>query len=239
MLLPYFFINSFDNSNTIVLSEETSKHCIQVLRMKEDEHLQLTDGNGNLIIGRIINPDKKHCAVAVEEKKTIDQKTKKIFIAISLLKNATRFEWFLEKGTEIGVSGIFPMICERTECQRFRYERMKNILVAAMLQSEQAWLPFLHEPQSFEKTVSSFCHDQRLIAHCENDESKNNIAFKAVSNETIVLIGPEGDFTRDEIDLAVKYKFQSVSLGHTRLRSETAAIVAATLLANGPYKTIP
>lgn len=232
MSLPYFFIHDFGNTNTITLPEETSKHCIQVLRMKEDEQLQLTDGKGNLFTTRITNADKKHCVVAVEEKKFQQPNSKKISIAISLLKNTNRFEWFLEKATEIGVNEIIPLLCERTERQHFRFERMNNILISAMLQSQQAWLPFLHEPQPFERIIASSTYSQKLIAHCEDDNNKNNIASVVTSNETQILIGPEGDFTQQEIDMALKNNYRSVSLGQTRLRSETAGVVAAALLMN-------
>lgn len=232
MSLPYFFIHDFENINTITLPEETSKHCIQVLRMKEREQLQLTDGKGNLLIARITNADRKHCAVTVEEKKFLQPNSKKISIAISLLKNTNRFEWFLEKATEIGVAEIVPLLCERTERQHFRFERMNNILISAMLQSQQAWLPVLHEPQPFEKSIASSAYPQKLIAHCEDDNNKNNIVSISSLNEIQILIGPEGDFTKQEIEMALKNNYQPVSLGQTRLRSETAGVVAAALLMN-------
>lgn len=232
MSFPYFFIDDFGSSHTIVLPEETSKHCVQVLRMKQGEQLQLTDGKGNLCTARIIDADRKHCTVTVEEKKFEQQPVRKISIAISLLKNASRFEWFLEKATEIGVSEIIPLLCERTERHHFRFDRMNNILISAMLQSQQAWLPVLHEPQMFDKIVSSSDHAQKFIAHCENDEAKNNIALVNKKNEIQILIGPEGDFTKEEIEKALQQNYQPVSLGDTRLRAETAGIVAATLLMN-------
>src|SRR5262245_125511 len=117
MSLPYFFIKNLSNSSTIELPEDTSKHCIQVLRMKEGERLQLTDGKGNLVTARITSVDRKHCTVNVEEKKFAERNSKKISVALSLLKNPGRFEWFLEKATEIGISEIIPLICERTESQ--------------------------------------------------------------------------------------------------------------------------
>jgi 16S rRNA (uracil1498-N3)-methyltransferase len=230
MSIPYFFINNFNNSNTIILSEETSKHCIQVLRMKKGEQLQLTDGNGNLVTAHILNADRKNCEVVIEEKRFQSPLPGKISIAISVLKNPIRFEWFLEKVTEMGITEIIPLLCKRTERQHFRFDRMKNILIAAMLQSEQAWLPVLHQPQQVEKIISSSPYAQKIIAHCENDENKKNINAIIISHDAQILIGPEGDFTKDEIELAAKNNYQPVSLGKTRLRSETAGIVAAALL---------
>lgn len=231
MALPYFFIETLSQQDVIILPEETSRHCIQVLRMKAGEQLQLTDGKGNLFTVRISKPDKKNCVVAVEEKTFIPPNIKKVSIGISLLKNANRFEWFLEKATEMGIGEIIPLICKRTERQHFRFERMRNILVAAMLQSQQAWLPLLQEPQPVEKIISLSGYSQKLIAHCE-ETNKKPLRDIAEGNEIQILIGPEGDFTPEEIELALQHHFQPVSLGSTRLRTETAGIVAAALLMN-------
>jgi len=231
MALPYFFIDTLNPQDAIVLPEETSRHCIQVLRMKAGEQLQLTDGKGNLFTVRISKADKKNCIVAVEEKTYVPPNIKKVSIAISLLKNANRFEWFLEKATEMGVSEVIPLICKRTERQHFRFERMNHILVAAMLQSQQCWLPVLQEPQPFEKIISLSVYAQKLIAHCE-ETNKKPLRNIAEGNEIQILIGPEGDFTPEEIELALQDHFQPVSLGSTRLRTETAGIVAAALLMN-------
>jgi len=228
--LPYFFVENFSELNTDVLPEETSKHCIQVLRMKEGGKLQLTDGKGNLATARITSADRKHCRVNIEEKKFEERNSKKISVALSLLKNSGRFEWFLEKATERGVSEIIPLICERTERQHFRPERMNNILIAAMLQSEQLWLPVLHKPQPFEKLIASSAYIQKLIAYCADDKNRRDITSLEVQTETQILIGPEGDFTTFEIKQALANNYIPVSLGRTRLRSETAGIIAATLL---------
>jgi 16S rRNA (uracil1498-N3)-methyltransferase len=232
MSLPYFFIENLSSSNTIILPEDTSKHCIQVLRMQEGEQLKLTDGKGNLVTARITRADRKHCGVNIEEKKFEERNSKKISVALSLLKNRGRFEWFLEKATEIGVSEIIPLICERTERQHFRPERMNNILIAAMLQSEQTWLPVLHQPQPFEKVVTSSAYIQRLIAHCGDDKNKSDIISVKAQTKTQILIGPEGDFTAPEIKEALANNYIPVSLGRTRLRSETAGLIAITLLIN-------
>ena len=233
MQLQRFYEQTILLTNThFVLTEDASKHCIQVLRMREGEQLQLTDGRGNLFTARIINANRKHCTVNVEEKKFYQPSERKISIAISLLKNASRFEWFLEKATEIGVSEIIPLLGERTERQHFRFDRMNNILISAMLQSRQTWLPVLQEPQHFEKIVLSSQYPQKFIAHCENDKGKNDLASVAKESVIQILIGPEGDFTKEEIEKALQQNYQPVSLGNTRLRAETAGIVAATLLMN-------
>ncbi|HNR15105.1 MAG TPA: RsmE family RNA methyltransferase [Chitinophagaceae bacterium] len=232
MALPFFYISHYKNEQQVMLDEDTSRHVVQVLRMKTGEQLNLTDGRGNLLTCVITEVHKKHCTVAVKETQYIEPPKRKISIAISLLKNANRFEWFLEKATEIGVNEIIPLVCERTEKEKFRYDRMEQISVSAMLQSQQTWLPAIHDPVQFEDLVfRQFDNDEKLIAHClQNDKiSLSNHQITKSSNQ-LILIGPEGDFTRKEIELALTNQFVPVSLGETRLRTETAGIVAATLL---------
>ncbi len=232
MSVPFFYETEIPQLHShFTLSEETSKHCIQVLRMKVGEYLQLTNGLGILYKATIVSEDKKKTIVLIEEAKTITAHSKKIIIAISLLKTNNRFEWFLEKATEIGVAEIQPIITARTEHHRFRHDRMNAILIAAMLQSQQAWLPVLQEPVSYADLIRKSAHAQKLIAHCEED-SKQFIKDLPLSNDTQILIGPEGDFSKEEIKLALDNHYLPVSLGDTRLRAETAGIVAATLLAN-------
>ncbi|MFI5132880.1 MAG: 16S rRNA (uracil(1498)-N(3))-methyltransferase [Chitinophagales bacterium] len=232
MTSPFFYITEYDSSQKqIVLDEDTSKHIVQVLRMKTGEKINLTDGKGNLLTAEITDAHKKHCTAEVKETRNQQPATRNITIAISLLKNTNRFEWFLEKATEIGVNEIIPLICERTEKEKFRHERLQSVLISAMLQSQQCWLPILHEPIELKKVVEESHHDQKFIAHC-NEGEKRNLADLVNENlsSQIILVGPEGDFTKEEIDFAIQHHFTAVSLGDTRLRAETAGIVAATLL---------
>jgi len=232
MALPFFYIADFNSSQKeIVLDEDTSRHVVQVLRMKEEEKLNLTDGKGSLMTAEVIDAHKKHCSVKIEATSHELRATRQITIAISLLKNTSRFEWFLEKATEIGVSQIIPLICERTEKQKFRFDRMKGICISAMLQSQQTWVPVLQEPKQFNHlAIEQFENQQKFIAHCEESGQKNNLSTFQSLNSSTILIGPEGDFTKQEIELALQNNFIPVSLGETRLRSETAGIVSATLL---------
>lgn len=233
MALPIFFIDAFGTgASLITLNEETSKHVVQVLRMQVGEELNLSDGRGHLITAVITEAHKKHCVVKVKGVSFKEEGERKTTIAISLVKNASRFEWFLEKATEIGVNEIIPLICERTERQHFRYERMKGILVSAMLQSQQVWLPVLREPVRYEDLMNLKSEDSlKLIAHCEETERQqlSNLQVKQSSN-SIILIGPEGDFSPGEIELALNHNFQPVALGETRLRTETAGMVAAVMM---------
>ncbi|HET9744119.1 MAG TPA: RsmE family RNA methyltransferase, partial [Chitinophagaceae bacterium] len=198
MALPYFYIESVDPSQKeFELDEDTSRHVVQVLRMKEGERLNLTDGKGTLIEAEITSEHKKRCTVRIIDSRLTSHVSRKIIIAISLLKNASRFEWFLEKATEIGVSEIIPLICERTEKQKFRYDRMKGICISAMLQSQQTWLPSLHEPKPFDYlTIEQFDDTRKLIAHCDNGERKTlssvvtDDALKNLRRTSLILIGP-------------------------------------------------
>jgi 16S rRNA (uracil1498-N3)-methyltransferase len=233
MNLPFFYISNYDGTQKqIMLDEDTSKHVVQVLRMKVGEQINLTDGKGNLITCEIIDDHKKHCTVMVQGTRYKQQGTRRVSVAISLLKNANRFEWFLEKATEIGVSEIIPLICERTEKEKFRYDRLNGICISAMLQSQQTWLPVLQEPTNFANfAVKNFDDYSKFIAHCENEETKQQLnSILSTFNPQLICIGPEGDFTPAEIELAVQHNFIPVSLGETRLRTETAGIVATTLL---------
>lgn len=250
-MLPYFYIPVYDKGPTeIVLDEDNSRHIVQVLRMKPGEQLQLTDGKGNLLKVRLVDDHKKRAVVKLEESLSPAPPQKKISIAISLLKNANRFEWFLEKAMELGVTEILPLLCERTEKQHFRQDRMQAILVSAMLQSQQAWLPLLGSPAPFSRVVEGSHQERRFIAHCLEKEKTSlaeairtgidpssadatGEAGRPLPGSSLILIGPEGDFSPEEIEFALREGFTPVTLGGTRLRSETAGVAAAALLCIG------
>nr|MDQ6904359.1 16S rRNA (uracil(1498)-N(3))-methyltransferase [Bacteroidota bacterium] len=170
MQLPYFFEESLPVSESFHMSEESSRHIVQVLRMKEREQLAITNGNGKVLTATLITPDKRGAEVKIISSKLLPATNTKISIAISLVKNANRLEWFLEKTTEIGVNEIIPLISARTEKQHFRLDRMKKIIVSAMLQSQQAWLPVLNEPIKYADFVNSFLCENKFIAHCEQQD---------------------------------------------------------------------
>ena len=232
MSIPFFHITQYNPSqNHIELDEDTSRHVIQVLRMKKGEQLHLTDGNGNLLTCEITEEHKKHCIVTIVSRNFQEKGARQVSIGISLLKNANRFEWFLEKATELGVSEIIPLICERTEKEKFRYDRMQQICISAMLQSQQVWLTQLRMPAEFRNVINESTSGKRMIAHCIDDGSKFPIHVNAESgNKYQILIGPEGDFTKAEVELALENGFTPVSLGDTRLRTETAGVAAGVLL---------
>jgi 16S rRNA (uracil1498-N3)-methyltransferase len=253
MSLPSFYIPSYTaGQQEVLLDEDNSRHVIQVLRMNPGELLQLTDGRGNLLEGEIVDAHKKRCRVAVRSVLTSPPSQLNVTIAISPVKNASRFEWFLEKATEIGVSRIVPLLCERTERQSIRTHRLRTILISAMLQSQQTWLPILPEPTTFSQLIGQSADtspvatggaeaaagiaELRLIAHClEAPRPTTSLADlvreqAAPASGTLILIGPEGDFTPKEVKMALTAGYLPVGLGANRLRTETAGVVAATLL---------
>lgn len=234
MSLPLFYIEEFiPGKSPLILNEETSRHIVQILRMKEGERLRLTDGKGRILTAEVMLESKKATEVNVLSTSDIKHKVANITIAISLIKNSSRFEWFLEKATEIGISAIVPLICERTEKQHFRLDRMESIVISAMLQSQQAWLPVLNEPVKFANFIRQSSNQQKYIAHCIDDDKKNLIDYTFAKNkDSVILIGPEGDFTIQEITAARQNNFLPVSLGENRLRTETAGVVAAVVLKN-------
>ena len=232
MQLPFFFEENLLFTGSFSLSENSSRHIVQVLRMKEGEKIQLTNGKGYLLTAEITTAHKKSTEVTIVEKLEIPPPPNKITIAISFIKNANRFEWFLEKATEIGITDIVPIICHRTEKTHFREERMKQILVSAMLQSRQVWLPDFAAPIKINEFIKTAEANHKLIAHCEEKDKKELKEFSFGAASRMILIGPEGDFTSEEIEEAIQHNFIPVSLGETRLRTETAALVAAVLLVN-------
>ena len=228
MSLPFFYIQQIEN-RSIQLDEDTAKHIISVLRMQKGEDLLLTNGKGNKAKAQIIDDNRKRCVVEVLSRDSEEPTRPTVCIAISITKNSSRFEWFLEKATEIGINEIIPLICERTAKEKFRYDRMNGILISAMLQSQQTWLPYLHQPTAFNDVVKSASQQQKFIAHCLPEE-KQQLSSVIRQQSSIILIGPEGDFTQQEIDLALQNNFVPVALGNTRLRTETAGMVAAAIL---------
>ncbi|MEO6818968.1 MAG: RsmE family RNA methyltransferase [Ginsengibacter sp.] len=233
MQLPIFFEKVIPENDSLILSEESSRHISQVLRMKENELIQLTNGVGSLITAKISKPHKNHTEVIVVKRTEMRPLKREVIIAISFIKNAGRFEWFLEKATEIGVTQIIPILCKRTEKSHFRADRMNTILISAMLQSRQVWLPHLKPAIKFHELIDSAAFAQGYIAHCLETDKKDLSDFSSASSDSsIILIGPEGDFTIEEIDYAISNKYTPVTLGETRLRTETAGLVAAVLLTN-------
>jgi 16S rRNA (uracil1498-N3)-methyltransferase len=235
MSLSIFYIeHEFADENLLTLSEDTSKHIVQVLRMKEGEELYLTNGKGLLLKVVIQQAHKKNAVVSVVQREQHALPKQEIVMAVSLLKNTARFEWYLEKAAELGVQRIIPLRCERTEKMQFRTDRAKQILISAMLQSRQVFLAEISEPilfTSFITSIKNSSYDHQFIAHCMHEEKPLlQDALTQPFTKVILLIGPEGDFSEKEIIAAKENGFKPVSLGSTRLRTETAALAGAVVL---------
>jgi 16S rRNA (uracil1498-N3)-methyltransferase len=195
--------------------------------MSEGEKMLLTNGKGLSSTATIISSSKKQLTVQLHDFIEHPDVSRKLILGISLLKNAARFEWMLEKVTEIGITEIYPLRCERTEKQHYKKERFEQIIISACLQSQQFNFPILHEPISFGQLISAELPDQKFIAHCM--EGEKNV-LSSVAKDAILLIGPEGDFTPQEIADALAQQFAPVSLGNSRLRTETAGIVGSVMM---------
>ena len=216
-----------NSEKEIILTAEESKHAIKVLRKKEGDMLNFTDGKGNLFVAEIIIPDSRKTSVKiVKSEKKQKQHNYYLHIAIAPTKNMDRFEWFLEKSCEIGIDEITPMICNRSERKVIKQERCNRILLSAMKQSLKYHKPKLNKPITFKEFLTQEFDGTKYIAHCKDSE-KNDLKEESKSEATLILIGPEGDFNQKEIKLASKNNFKAVHFGVSRLRTETAGIIAA------------
>ena len=212
--------------NEIILSPEESKHATKVLRKKEGDILNFTDGKGNFYKAEITLADSRKCRLQiVSSKQKEKQHNYHLHIAIAPTKNMDRFEWFLEKATEIGIDEITPIICSRSERKVIKTERCNKILLSAMKQSLKFHLPKLNKAISLTDFIKQDLKGAKYIAHCEDGE-KNELKTVSKAEKTLILIGPEGDFSPKEIELVLQNHFKAVSLGTSRLRTETAGIVA-------------
>lgn len=222
----FVFMQLFFTENTndeFILPAEESKHITKVLRKKEGDNLNFTDGKGHLLIAEITNSDTRKTQVRIIEKYPKEkQHNYYLHIAIAPTKNIDRFEWFLEKSCEIGIDEITPIICERSERKIIKIERCNRILLSAMKQSLKYHLPKLNEGTSFQDFIKKDFKGSKYIAHCK--EGKKTEIKKG--NRTLILIGPEGDFSSTEIKIALQNQFKAIELGNSRLRTETAGIVS-------------
>ena len=224
--MSLFYVPNIASAN--VLPEEESQHAVKVLRLKMGDSIEIVDGKGGFYKASISNPHPKHCGFDIIE--TIYEYGKRNFhlhIAIAPTKNIERLEWFIEKATEIGIDEISPVICRFSERKVVKPERLEKIIVAAAKQSVKAYFPKLNPPCTFDELIKNHQATTKFIAHCydaDKRELRNEIAN---AKNILILIGPEGDFSKEEVAQAIKAGFIPVSLGNSRLRTETAGVVAA------------
>jgi len=219
-------------SGTIhILDPQESRHVSRVLRLRAGDVIQLTNGHGTLYEARISNIHDKRCEVAiVNQIKEYGVRSTKVHIAIAPTKNINRFEWFLEKVTELGIDEITPLVCEHSERTVIKPERLNKVLVAAMKQSLKAYLPVLNPSVKFKVFMKASPVEQKFIAYVDVGITDHLKDVAQKGKDTVVLIGPEGDFSENELTMAIENAYQPISLGKSRLRTETAGIAACHIL---------
>lgn len=217
--------------NTYTLNEEESKHCVRVLRMMVGDAINLVDGKGGFYTAKIADANPKRCRVDVVSKiEDYGKRPYYLHIAIGPTKLIDRYEWFLEKVTEIGIDEITPLESFHSERRVVKQERSEKVVTAAVKQSMKAFHPIVNEITSFKELVKLPFNGKRLIAHCNVG---NKILLKKAlepNENALILIGPEGDFSVEEVEMAVQNGFVEISLGDSRLRTETAGVVACDTL---------
>ena len=215
------------SSDSYTLSETESKHCIRVLRLEKGDEITLVDGRGGFFSAEISDPNPKHCTVnVVKSELNFGLRNFQVHVAIAPTKNIERIEWFLEKATEIGIDRVTPLLCRYSERKEIKTDRLEKVMVSAMKQSLKAFLPHLDPLTRFNDFVSQSYNGQKFIAHCEEQQRDLLISKILPDEKYLILIGPEGDFSSEEIELAIQSGFHPVSLGESRLRTETAGLVA-------------
>lgn len=220
-----FFANKIENG-LARLDDEESRHLLTVLRRQPGDRLRLTDGKGFFYEAELAEAGKKQAVARILQTLPAPAPPARLHIAIAPTKNIDRFEWFLEKATEIGIGTITPLLCKRSERTTVRHDRLEKILVSAMKQSLQAHLPRLNPFTPFADVVARATEPLRCIAWCADAPPPHFASLLRPDTDTLVLIGPEGDFAPEEVALALENQFVEVGLGPTRLRTETAGIVA-------------
>lgn len=209
------------------LDETESKHCVRVLRLEKGDQIILVDGRGGYFTAEITDPNPKRCSVKIiRSELNFGLRKFQVHMAIAPTKNIERIEWFLEKATEIGLDRVTPLLCRHSERKEIKAERLEKVMVSAMKQSLKAYLPRLDELTKFKDLISQPFDGQKFIAHCE-EQHRDLLKDLVLPNQSyLILIGPEGDFSSEEIEMALNAGFRPVSLGNSRLRTETAGLVA-------------
>jgi 16S rRNA (uracil1498-N3)-methyltransferase len=228
--MQLFYLPGISGSE-ITLDETESKHVVRVLRLGKGDSIFCTDGTGGFYSALITDANPKKCRLSIiESSQHAGEKKYYSHIAIAPTKNNDRLEWFLEKATEIGVDEISLLLCENSERRTVKTDRMEKVLISAMKQSVKAYLPKLNEPVSFNEFIAGSNADQKFIAHCRENNLPHMKSFVQKEKSVLALIGPEGDFSISEVENAIKYGFAAISLGDSRLRTETAGIVACHIV---------
>jgi len=217
--------------NTVTLDADESKHAVKVLRLSSGDKIQIVDGKGGFYLAEILDAHPKSCSISIlETQKEFEKRNFSLHVAIAPTKNIDRFEWCLEKCTEIGIDTITPLLSEHSERKVIKSERLEKILVSAMKQSVKAYLPKLNELTRFEELIKTDFLGEKYIAHCNDGEKQHLQKLVSGGKDVLILIGPEGDFSPEEVEQAKAAGFTEISLGNARLRTETAGVVACHIV---------
>jgi len=219
-----------ENNKQIFLRDQEHTHLVKSLRFDINEKVFVTDGKGNKYETKLVEKGRNTSKLEILNKFTFNEKKSELSIAISPTKKSNRFEWFLEKVTEIGISSIYPVVCNYSEKKSLNIDRSKKILISSMKQSLQTFLPKIHEPTDFNSFINTpLDNSLNLIATNKTDFNAKPYSEFAGRTNTLIMIGPEGGFSNDELIIAKNAKFTAVSLGDNRLRTETAGVACAML----------
>ncbi|MEH1008096.1 16S rRNA (uracil(1498)-N(3))-methyltransferase [Winogradskyella sp. ECml5-4] len=222
----FYNSNISETDTSFSFDKDESRHIAKVLRKTIGDKLHITNGKGWVFVAEIILAEQKKCVVSIQSKSLQPKRNYNLHLAVAPTKMNDRYEWFLEKATEIGVETITPIICEHSERKVVKIERFEKIIQSAMKQSLQYYLPKLNKPIAFKDFIDQNFKAQIFIAHCEETDKKSLKSQLKTATDCTILIGPEGDFSVKEIEMALQRNFIPVTLGETRLRTETAAIAA-------------
>ena len=229
----HVFYKPGHHDNLIYLDPAESHHCINVIRLRLGDEVNVLNGKGTLYETIISRADQKKVVLKIKSAHTeYDKKEYHLHIAIAPTKNMDRFEWFIEKSTEIGVDEITPLFCMNSERRKLRQDRLEKVLISAVKQSLKATLPVLNQPENFTDFIVKQTSAARFIAYCSIEKREHLLKVTKNSNNILVMIGPEGDFGPKEIKMAKETGFQPVSLGKSRLRTETAGVAVAQIIAD-------
>jgi 16S rRNA (uracil1498-N3)-methyltransferase len=223
----YLFYAPDLNPEDCFLSEEESRHCIKVLRLQKDDQIEVIDGKGNFYHAKITAPDPKKTRFTIlQSQQQFGKRNHHLHIAVAPTKNIERLEWFIEKATEIGIDEITPILCQHSERKIINHDRLNKVITSAVKQSLKAYHPQLNQLCTFSSLVKTQIEAQKWIAHCADAEKVSIKEALIPQKKYLILIGPEGDFSPQEINLALENGFQAITLGNSRLRTETAALEA-------------
>ncbi len=229
--MEIFYLPSVDG-NEVILDPGESMHAVKVMRLREHDPVTVVDGKGNLFEGILVQAHPKHCRISIlKEHRDFEKRNYALHLAVAPTKNSDRLEWFLEKATEIGIDEFSPLICRFSERKTVNHGRLEKVAVAAMKQSLKAWLPAIHSETPFEQFVRRPFEGDKFIAHCYPGEKPHLKDMVLPGRPVLILIGPEGDFSPEEVALAKECGFLEVTLGTSRLRTETAALAACHTVA--------